>query len=133
VAEILSDQGRLNEAEPRLQEVLRTLRATGARGALSFGHSLMGRLQARKGNYAEALVMYLSAQQLQSEDGEQALLVETRARMAECLAWSGRVTEALQAATDALTTAATVEGASAQVALLHRARAIALAALDRPG
>ena len=131
VAEILSDQGRWREAEPRMHEVLRTLRATGARGALSFGQSLMGRLLARKGSYAEALVLYLSARRLQAEDGEQALLVETNARMAECLVWCGRPAEALEMADKALAATASVDGAAAQVPLLQRVRAMALAALDR--
>lgn len=130
VAEILSDQGRLAEAEPRMREVLRALTATGARGALSFGRSLLGRLLARKGSYGEALVMYVSAQQLQAEDGEQALLVETNARMAECLAWSGRVTEALDTADRVVIEAASVDGGAGQLPLLHRVRAMALAACD---
>jgi len=75
--------------------------------------------------------MYVSAQQLQAEDGEQALLVETNARMAECLAWSGRVTEALDTADKVVVDAASVDGGAGQLPLLHRVRAMALAACDQ--
>ena len=133
VAEILSDQGRLEDAAPRMRDVLRTLRATGARGALSFGQSLMGRLLARQGSFNEALVMYLSARRLQAEDGEHALLLETNARVAECLVWCGRMQEALDTADRGVASAATVDGGGALLPLLHRVRSMAFAALGESG
>jgi tetratricopeptide (TPR) repeat protein len=131
VAEILSDQGRLVDAEPHLQAALRTLRATGARGALSFGQSLQGRLLARQRRFDEALVVYLSARRLQAEDGEHGLLLETDARIAECLAWAGQPDQALERAQATLATAAGADGAAGLLPLLHRVRAVALAGLGR--
>lgn len=92
---------------------------------------MMGRLLARQGKYAEALVMYLSARRLMVEDGEQVPLVETNARMAECLAWSGRAGEALDLADTVVASAVSVPGAAVQLPLLHRVRAMALASLGR--
>jgi class 3 adenylate cyclase/tetratricopeptide (TPR) repeat protein len=131
VAEILSDQGRLDEAQPLMHDVLLTLRATGARGALSFGQGLMARLLARRGHHVEALVLYSSARRLQHEDGEQSLLLETDARIAECLAWCGRSSEALERAQATLATVSGVRGAGGLLPLLHRVGALALSQLGR--
>jgi tetratricopeptide (TPR) repeat protein len=128
-AEILSDQGRLEEAEPLLVEVLRTLRATGARGALSFGMGLYGRLLARAGRFPEALDQYAAARSLQKADGEQTLLIETDARIAECLAWQGMYGAALQAAGDALIAIGNAPGAFVLLPLVHRVRGLALGGL----
>ncbi|MDQ1680540.1 MAG: hypothetical protein QOI42_1399, partial [Frankiaceae bacterium] len=133
VAEILSDQGRLAEAEPRLQEVLRTLRATGARGALSFGQGLYGRLLARSGRFAEALDQYAAARALQKADGEQTLLLETDVRIAECIAWQGAYGAALQAAGEVLVAIAGAPGASGLLPQAHRVHGLALAGLGDLG
>jgi tetratricopeptide (TPR) repeat protein len=133
VVEIRSDQGRLAEAEPRVLDVLRTLRATGARGALSFGQGLYGRLLARSGRFEEALDQYAAARTLQVADGEQVLLLETDVRIAECLAWQGMYGAALQAAADALARLESVHGASGLVPLVHRVRGLALGGLGDVG
>ena len=88
IAEIRSDQGRLQEAEDLLQESLATIR--GARHqfeGMVLGN--LGRAAARAGRFDEADERYRSAEAFLQRIGETALLVETYARQAELLLLAG--------------------------------------------
>jgi len=133
-AEVLSDQGHLAQAEPLLRDALRVWRASSAPSFIAFGHSQLGRLAARAGRYDEALRLLAEARESYVADGEQAEVVETDARVAECLLLAGRPGEALDAVDRVLAEVPPGRRAElGQLALLQRVRALALGAQGRRG
>jgi class 3 adenylate cyclase/tetratricopeptide (TPR) repeat protein len=132
-AEILSDQGRLQEAEPLLRDALRLWRASGAPSFVAFGSSQLGRLSARNGRYADGLTLLQAARDQYTADGEQVEIFETDARIAECHLLAGDGRRALDLADATLVRAAAMPGVAAQLPLLHRVRGLALGLLgDAP-
>lgn len=125
IAEILSDQGRLDEAEPLLRDALALWRASGAESSIAFARSYLGRIAARAGRHDDALTLYTQARQGFAADGEHAEVVETDARIAECLVFRGDAQRALVATDLALARADAVD-ATASLPLLHRSRGLAL-------
>ena len=131
-AEVLSDQGHLALAEPLLRDALRVWRASSAPSFIAFGHSQLGRLAARAGRYDEALRLLAEARETYVADGEQAEIVETDARVAECLLLAGRPGDALEAVDRVLAAVPPARQEElGQLALLRRVRALALAAQGR--
>ena len=63
IAEILSDQGRLVEAQPLLSDALAVWRASGAPTSIAFARSYLGRVAARAGRHDEALALYAQARE----------------------------------------------------------------------
>ncbi len=129
MAEVLSDQGRLADAEPLLRDAQRVWRAAAAPSFVAFGKSQLGRLAARAGRFDEALQALRSAREDYVRDGEHGEVLETDARLAECLLLSGAFEAALSAADDALTRAAPSAAILPQVPVLQRVRGLALACL----
>jgi class 3 adenylate cyclase/tetratricopeptide (TPR) repeat protein len=127
-AEILSDQGRLAEAEPMLRDALRASRASAAPSFIAFGLSALGRLAARAGRFDEALELLTSAREQYVADGETAEVLETDARLAECHLLRGAFEEALAVVDQAVELAEALPGLAPTVPLLHRIRGLALAA-----
>lgn len=125
MAEILSDQGRLTEAQPLLQDAMHVWRAAHAPSFVAFGASQLGRLHARAGRYAEAEESLREARHGYAQAGEEAELLEVDARQAECLVLQGRGAEALDVARPALERA--VVQAPALVPLLERVEGLARA------
>ena len=70
IAEIESDQGRLDEAEPLIREVLRVWRASGAEGDVAEGQRELARLLARRGDIVGARPL-LERRAYQSHAGKQ--------------------------------------------------------------
>ena len=128
IAEILSDQGRLDEAEPLLRDALAVWRASGSASSIAFARSYLGRIAARSGRHADALDLYTQARQAFADDGEHAEVLETDARISECFVFSGDGARALAAADLAIARAADV-GATAHLPMLYRCRGLALALL----
>ena len=126
MAEVLSDQGHLEAAEPLLRDAQRVWRAAGAPSFVAFGKSQLGRLAARLRQFDDALELLHSARDDYQNDGEQAEVVETDARIAECLALRGEFDAALVAADDALAKASAGPGLPPQIPLLQRVRGFAL-------
>jgi predicted ATPase/class 3 adenylate cyclase len=126
MAEVLSDQGHLEAAEPLLRDAQRVWRAAAAPSFVAFGKSQLGRLAARLRRFDDALEMLNSARDDYQNDGEQAEVVETDARIAECLALRGDFAAALRAADDALAKASAGPGLPPQIPLLQRVRGFAL-------
>jgi tetratricopeptide (TPR) repeat protein len=114
-AEILSDQGRLDDARVLLEEALRVWRAAGYRVGIALATSNLGRLAARCGSFEEAHSLFDAALAQFEELGADALLAETRARVAECLVLEGRHKEAT-----ALVASLLDNGAGSQLAVLER-------------
>jgi len=99
-AEILSDQGRVVEAIPLFEEMLRVSRASGWAFGVGAAMSNLGRAEARAGRFEEAHAYFDDALAIFDELSAERFRVETMARRAECLVFEGRHQEALAAATE---------------------------------
>ena len=123
IAEVRSDQGRDDEAGPVFHDAVELRRAAGIPVEVAEALSLLGRHEARVGNFAEAHAHLQEARELyDGEDDDEFDLLTTEARRIECLVLEGRSDEVLAAAEAALTVAGSVSGASVVVAALHRYR-----------
>jgi tetratricopeptide (TPR) repeat protein len=131
MAEVLSDQGHYTRAEALLTDAQRVWRAAGAPSFVAFGKSQLGRLAARCGRFDEAFELLNSAREDYVADGEQAEVLETDARLAECLLLQGQFPAALAAADNALARSSTGTSVLPQVPLLQRIRGFALAGMGR--
>jgi tetratricopeptide (TPR) repeat protein len=94
IAEIQSDQGLLEEAREGFEEALRVFRAAQYRMGAAIVTSNLGRVAARAGRFDEAHTLLEDALAEVQELGADALVAETRARLAECLVLEGRYREA---------------------------------------
>ena len=91
-----------------------------------YASSNLGRLAAREGRYSEALAVFEEARAEYERLDIKPEVIETDARIAECLALQGDAAGALAAAERALEAAIAGGSAMAQVPLLHRVRGWAL-------
>jgi tetratricopeptide (TPR) repeat protein len=96
-AEVLSDQGRLDEARELLEDALRVWRAAGYRVGIAVATAQLGRVHARAGQFDDAHRLLEEALELLASLGAEALVAETRAWLVECLVLEGRHKEALAA------------------------------------
>jgi len=101
-AEILSDQGRFEQAEALFGDTLRVARAAGHGLIEAFVTANLGRLAARTGRFDEAHQLLDSAGEKLGAIGSKGLAVETELRRAECLVFEARQGEALAVAVPAL-------------------------------
>jgi class 3 adenylate cyclase/tetratricopeptide (TPR) repeat protein len=130
-AEVLVQQGRVEEALPVLAAAIRVLLAAQATSFLGFAMTVFGRAALERGEYAEAMGRLGEARSLCLEMGEIDELLTIDALAAECHLRSGAVVEALAFADQTMARANQVsDGASAEP-LLHRVRGEALIALGR--
>ena len=120
IGEILSAQGRLDEAEPLLREALRSCRAAGA--VTDIADSLMetALLDARRGDFAGAFAQLEEARGLHEQTGNQSATVLIDARVAEALELGGEYDRAAELATRALARAAGDEGNALVLPVLSR-------------
>jgi len=132
IAEVRSDQGRFDEAEPALRAVLDQRRAGGIPLAMAQAASVVGRHAARVGNFEEARTHLEEARTLYAAEGDDVELLTTDARLVECLVLEGAGVDALTLASGALARAETVPGVSVVVANLHRLRGWAYLQTGRP-
>ena len=128
VAEVLSDQGHLAEAEARFREALRVWKAAGFQGGVAYALANLGRVAYRDGRPAEALPMLREARALFGASGFVAQVLETDTRIAECHLVAHQPGDALEVADGALAVESSRDGLGYQRAALLRARAYALAA-----
>ena len=131
VAEILSDQGRLEEAEPGFRDMVRVSRASLFPIGAALGTSNLGRLAARDGRFAEAHELLDDAAAAFSAIDDSRYVNETNARRAECLVLEGRYSEALEVAS-ALLEAARETPFGGLEALVERTIGLALHQARRP-
>jgi tetratricopeptide (TPR) repeat protein len=129
MAEVLSDQGHLVEAETLLREAMRIWRAAAAPSFIAFGRSQLGRLAARSGRFDEAAELLQSAREDYLRDGEQSEVLETEARLAECLLLQGADVAAVALADETLARMHSIGGMRPQLPMLQRIRGLGLARL----
>ena len=120
IAEVRSDQGRMDEAEPVFREVLDVRNAAGNPLKIAEAWSLLGRHLARVGEHAEALAVLEEARKLFEAEGDAEDLLTTDAWLIECRILEGDGVSALPLAAEALRRAETISGVSVVVTHLHR-------------
>jgi class 3 adenylate cyclase/tetratricopeptide (TPR) repeat protein len=139
IAEVLSDQGLLEEAEPRFHEALSTFRATDYAFGIAQTTSDLARMLVRGGRGEEAAPAYAEARRQFKSIGADALVLETDAREAERLVYVGLpaaglalVEETMERLGGGLGRAASAGGQGALIALLKRVAGYALTILGQP-
>ena len=95
-AEILSDQGHLDEALPLFDDWLRACRASGYAFGVGVALSNLGRVAARGSRFADAYGLFDDALDQFAQLSSERFANETRARMAECLVIEGSHARALE-------------------------------------
>jgi class 3 adenylate cyclase/tetratricopeptide (TPR) repeat protein len=125
VGEILSDQGRLDEAETHLQRARRVWSATGERQAVAFVDVLLTRLAARRGVCPDGARTLEEAADELRRSGVDAYAAFAQALVAEAHAFTGDPARALQIARREL------DATERHRPLLQRVSGIALARLGR--
>jgi class 3 adenylate cyclase/tetratricopeptide (TPR) repeat protein len=131
IAEILADQGRLDEAETLFRDSLRVFRSSGSGMMTGLALSNLARVAARSGRFDEALDMFQRADVQLKEVGDLGQVLENQARLAELHLFRTHWDEAAETARDALAKIQTLGGIPPQVPLLHRVLSYALAGLGR--
>ena len=131
IAEILVDQGRLDEAEPLLRQVLRVWQAAGDRASIAYALGHLGRVAYRSGRTDEGLRLLEEALELSRDVGRQMDEIEIAGRIAECRIFAGDDRRALDEVTSAIERLKSVAGAGVHTAMLHRIRGFALLRLGR--
>jgi class 3 adenylate cyclase/tetratricopeptide (TPR) repeat protein len=123
VAEVLADQGRVDEAEELLRDALRVARASRSAARVAEVALTLGRLLSRTGRFEEAHALF--------SDGSDEYPSEADARAAEALMLEGRAREALALSTNALGRERSLEGGFHLRAMLLRTQGSALLQLGR--
>jgi tetratricopeptide (TPR) repeat protein len=127
IAEIMSDQGRLKEAEELFREALRAFRAAGSGMMRGLALGNLGRVASREGRFDEALPLLERSVELLRDVGDLPQSLESETRIAELFLFEGRWEDARAAGRETLTKAEGLMGVSPQVPVLHRIIGYALA------
>ena len=122
IAEVRSDQGRMEGVEPVFREALDVRRAAGNPLKIADAASVLGRHLARVGNLGEARPLLEEARELFAQEGDEEDLLTTDAWLCECFVHEGDNREALMRATEALARSEAIPGVSVVVTQLHRTR-----------
>jgi tetratricopeptide (TPR) repeat protein len=130
-AEILADQGRLDDAAAGFERAMQVWRSVNAASLVAYGDYQLGRIAAREGREDEATRRLESAREHFEATGEVAETLVVDAFTAEARCFAGRYEEALALAGDALGRARAINGGSLMEPMLHRVRGVALLALGR--
>ncbi|MEN8114552.1 MAG: tetratricopeptide repeat protein, partial [Actinomycetota bacterium] len=94
VAEVLADQGHLEEAEARFRDVRRIWNAAGVRRGEAFADLHLARIAARSGRLDEAADLFDAARDEFADIGASVEAAETDLRRAEGLLFAGKAHEA---------------------------------------
>lgn len=129
IAEVLADQGHLEQAKGIAEASLLVLRGVGASGETAFCELQLGKVAARAGDVAEAHRRLAAARDSFSAAGEAGEVILADGLLAECHTLAGAHADALTLVDDALLRARSAAGASTP--LLQRVRGIALLGLGR--
>jgi len=129
--ELLSDQGRLAQAEQLFKYALRIARAADSAPRIADVDGFYGRLAARAGRFDEAQELLLEARAQYVAAGARVEVLLMDARVAEAHAFARRPTEALAACDAALDSVRALHGVFAIMPYLLRVRGWALYELGR--
>jgi tetratricopeptide (TPR) repeat protein len=132
IGEILSDQGKLEEAEAHFRDALRICRAADYRLGILFCVSHLGKVASRAKRFDEAMSLLEEARRGFTEIGEEVLVLETEARIAECHLLKSESDRVLALTQKAVDLAGTSGGGGERASTLHRTRGYALMQLGRP-
>ncbi len=130
-AEILADQGRLDEARVALDVAMPIWRSVEASAEIAFGEYELGRIAGRQGATGEAMRRFDAARDYFRAVGELTEVIVVDALAAEARWLSGDPAAALALADDALARARALGGVAAATPLLQRVRGATLLALGR--
>jgi class 3 adenylate cyclase/tetratricopeptide (TPR) repeat protein len=130
IAEVLSDQGRFDDAERHMRDALRVSTAAGYHYDIALIVGFLGRNCARAGRFTDAFLFLNASREEYANAGLHADVERIDAWLAETLQLSGDSAGALELADATLRTARS-EGVSPEVPLLERVRAEALWSLGR--
>ncbi|MEA3055137.1 MAG: hypothetical protein QOD30_569, partial [Actinomycetota bacterium] len=128
MAEVLIDQGHLEEASAILDELRDLWRAVDHALGLAYLEGLAGRLAARRGDHAAAVASLLKAEASLAQTGMDTLAIEMAGRCAESMVAVGDVDAATTKVEAAIVSAERL-GDALTMPLLLRARALCRAAL----
>lgn len=131
IAEVLSNQGHLDQARLLLEDALRVSRAANFRLGVADDTSNLARVAYRDGRLSEALELLERARAMFRQMSADAELVSVDARQAECLLLQGAGAEALVLADAALARAESLDSAI-EVPMLDRIRGFGLVQIGRP-
>ena len=124
IAEVLSDQGHLDQARTRFENVLRVWRAADFGTGIGYALSNLGRVAYRDGRVVEAMELLDRARATFRQISAEPEVVETDARRAECLLLEGSGAEAL-ALVDATLALARSLDSTYELPMLQRIRGFA--------
>ncbi len=130
-AEILADQGRLEDAQAGFERAMLVWRSVNAASDVAFGDYQLGRIAARRGRGPEALSRLQASREHFQATGELTEVVVVDAFTAEYRCFAGDFTEALALADETLARVQSLGGVAAVTPLLQRVRGVALLALAR--
>ena len=122
IAEVRSDQGRLEEAEAPAREALRVFRAARYSEEIATDCSILGRTLSRAGRHEEAEQLLTEALELAERSGAQLLRVGTLGFLAEDLVLRGDGDEALATLDRAISQAESIGGPGVYEPMLARIR-----------
>ena len=126
IAEIVFDQGHLDEAEAQFIEAVREWRAAGYRSGVASATVMLARVAACRGRHDDAQRLFDEAVAEFRAIGSRPEVVEALARQAEGLLIGGDPDGALALADDTLIQAKALGGVSTQLPLLQRVRGAAM-------
>jgi len=126
IAEILLEQGRLEEAEALLREALRVWRAAGHWWGIAYATLNLGRVAARAGDADRARSLLEEARDGFLRGGAASFALESDARLAEAWVLDGRGDEALPRVTELLEREVSEGGSATHGPFLQRIRGHAL-------
>jgi tetratricopeptide (TPR) repeat protein len=131
-AEVLIQQGKVDEADTAITEAIRVLVALEARSLLSFAVTIAGRVALARRDYDEASSKLGEARTLCVEMGEREDAIFVDALAAECLLGAGDPRSALNCIDSAFADVGEADEPPAAEPLLLRIQGEASCALDRP-
>jgi tetratricopeptide (TPR) repeat protein len=129
MAEVLSDQGRLDEALALSRDALRVFRATGYVEQIAYLGGLLGRALSRAGSHDEAAASFAEGLQLAGDGGDQRQEIAILAFQAEDALRREAPEEAAMLVDRARVVAAGVGGPGIHEPLVERVRGHALSSL----
>jgi tetratricopeptide (TPR) repeat protein len=130
-AEVLLQQGRVDDAADALRPAIKVLIASRAASFLAFGLELQGRVTLASGEIEDAISTLQRARELCVEMGESDGELNIDAHLARCHFRADRLDEALELVDVSLARAARSREAATATPLLHRIRGQVLFALGR--